>query len=281
VTEAAAPFSLLLPVYRGDSAAHFAKAFSSSVGEQTRPPAEVVVVRDGPVRSDLSRALAESVAASPVPVRVLALEENVGLARALTRGLRECAHDIVARMDADDISLPTRFEAQLPLLESGRDLVGTGMYEFDQVSRIVGRRTPPVDEDEIRAVARFRDPFNHPTVVYRRSAVLAAGGYRDLRLMEDYWLFARMIQAGARVANVPDPLLMYRVDGGSYARRGGTELFRSEVALQRRFRRDGFTSRGQMARNLLIRGGYRFVPLRLRKAVYRRALVTGPDQADG
>ena len=109
------------------------------------------------------------------------------------------------------------------MIESGFDLVGTGMFEFDEGGRILGKRTPPTDEADIKATARFHDPFNHPTVVYRRSAVARAGGYRELALMEDYWLFARMILTGAEVANIADPLLMYRVDAGAYSRRGRLE----------------------------------------------------------
>ena len=102
---------------------------------------------------------------------------------------------------------------------------------------VVGTRTPPTDPDEIRRVVRFRDPFNHPTVVYRRSAVLAAGGYSEMALLEDYLLFTRMVAGGAVPANLAEPLVHYRVGEGAYARRGGTRLLRSELALQRRFRR--------------------------------------------
>ncbi len=79
-------------------------------------------------------------------------------------------------------------------------------------------------------MARFRDPFNHPTVVYRRRAVVAAGGYQHLNKMEDYWLFVRMIQDGARVANLAEPLVLYRVGAGAYQRRGGTAMLRTELA---------------------------------------------------
>ncbi|RXZ87611.1 glycosyltransferase [Agromyces atrinae] len=269
-------FSLLLPVYRADDAAHFLKAFTSSVGEQSRRPDEVVLVQDGPVEAELADALASVVASSPVPVVHHVIAENIGLARALSIGLELCSHDIVARMDADDISLPSRFELQLPLVESGLDLVGTGMYEFlDEVGSIVGRRVPRTEQHEIVSYARFHDPFSHPTVVYRRSAVKHAGGYEPLGLMEDYWLFARMIHAGARVGNVADPLVMYRVGAGAYARRGGREQWKSERALQRAFRRIGFTTRRQYVRNIVVRGVYRFIPEPIRKVAYRTFIAGG------
>lgn len=266
-------FSLLLPVYAGDKAAYFTKAFASTVVDQTRRPSDVVIVQDGPIGTELAAAVAAATAASPVPVNHLRLAENVGLARALESGLLQCAHDIVARMDADDISLPDRFAKQLSVIDDGFDLVGTGMLEFDEAGRVLGKRIPPTDPHDIKTTARFHDPFNHPTVVYRRSVVALAGGYKDLPLMEDYWLFARMIQAGARVANLADPLVMYRVDAGAYGRRGGWTLFRSEVALQRSLLADAFVTRRQFVRNVLVRGGYRFVPVRIRQLAYRRFIV--------
>ncbi|WP_254185157.1 glycosyltransferase [Nocardioides panacis] len=268
------PFSLLLAVYGGDDAGFLAHAFTSSVQEQTRRPDQVVLVQDGPVPDLLAGTIADLVAGSPVPVHHLVIEENLGLGPALDRGLSACDHEIVARMDADDVSVPTRFEKQLPVVEAGADIVGSGLLEFGTgIDDVVGRRTPPTDPDEIRRAIRFRDPFNHPTVVYRRSAVQAAGGYTDMALMEDYLLFARMVDAGARPANLAEPLVCYRVGAGAYARRGGRELLRSELAVQRRFRQLGITTRGQYLRNVVVRGGYRLVPEVLRKLAYRALIA--------
>ena len=267
-------FSLLLPTYLRDVPDHLIRAFHSSVQEQSRPPSEVVVVRDGPLPQALSSTLQTLAATSPVPVVRVDLDHNVGLGQALNLGLAACSYDVVARMDADDVSLPARFAVQLPLIESGLDLVGSALYEFESSEHeVVGVRTPPIEASEIRRWSRFADPFNHPTVVYRRSAVLAAGGYLDLPLMEDYWLFARMIANGAAVANVEEPLVKYRIGEGAYQRRGGWELLRSEVALQRRFRESGFVSSPQFVRNLVVRGGYRLVPEVVRRSAYRRTIA--------
>ncbi|SDQ10026.1 glycosyltransferase [Quadrisphaera sp. DSM 44207] len=270
-------FSLLLPVYAGDRAAFLERAFTSAVREQTRRPAEVVVVRDGPVPAELADRLADLVAASPVPVTVLPLVRNRGLALALEAGLAACRHDVVARMDADDVSAPHRFAVQLPVVEAGADVVGSALVEFaHDETEVLAVRTPPLTHEAIAARARFHSPFNHPTVVYRRSAVARAGGYRELPLLEDYWLFARMIASGARTANVAEPLVRYRVGAGSYARRGGLRLLRSEVALQRHLHEEGFTTGAQFVRNLVVRGGYRAVPVGLRRLAYRAVFTRGP-----
>ncbi|MFC0682045.1 glycosyltransferase [Lysobacter korlensis] len=273
-------FSLLLPYYRRDDPAFFLRAFRSTVTDQTLKPAQVVLVQDGEVPDALATVVDESAAGSPVPVDIVRLPTNRGLATALEEGLRACRFEVVARMDADDISLPHRFERQLPMLASGLDLVGAGMLEFeDEVGKVVGRRVPPVGQESIAKYARFHDPFNHPTVVYRKQAVAAAGGYRDLGLMEDYYLFARMIHSGAKVGNVAEPLVMYRVSSGAYARRGGLNQLKAELMLQRAFRRSRFTTRSQFARNIAVRGGYRLVPETLRRVAYR-SLIARPPRTD-
>ena len=278
VRQVSTPFSLLLPVYAGDQPRQLEDAFSSSVEHQLLPPTEVVLVQDGAIEPEMASCLSRLEATSPVPVRRLRLSRNVGLAAALQCGISACSHDVIARMDADDVSLPHRFAVQLPLIEEGLDLVGSAMTEFGEgAPRGDVRRTPPLDPGSIARTARWRSPFNHPTVVYRRQAVLEAGGYRDLPLMEDYWLFVRMIQGGARVANIADPLVKYRVDAGSYDRRGGQRPLRSEVAFQLRVRSEGLTTRAEMVRNLAVRGGYRLVPTELRQQLYRSRFTTCGD----
>ena len=269
------PFSLLMSVYDGDHPDFLRRAFSSSVVDQERRPSEVVLVQDGPLRPALAAAVDEVCATSPVPVVRVALSSNGGLAKALEAGLAVCSHEVVARMDADDISTPDRFARQLPEIEAGADLVGAALLEAGRDEHdVVGRRTPPVSQQVIARTARLHDPFNHPTVVYRRSAVARAGGYEDLPLMEDYWLFARMIAAGAKVSNCPEPLLLYRVGAGAYSRRGGLRLLRAELALQHSFLRSGFVTPREYARNVAVRGLYRLVPSTVRRPAYRLIVAT-------
>jgi glycosyltransferase involved in cell wall biosynthesis len=278
------PFSLLVPVYDGDRPDHLRRALRSAVDDQTLRPNQVVIVRDGPVRDELAECLDEFARRSPVPVTVVPLPHNGGLGPALDQGLAASWYDVIARMDADDVAMPHRFEVELPLMEHA-DIVGAGLLEFvEDTDHIVGQRTPPTDPGQIQRYARMHDPFNHPTVVYRRRAVLAAGGYGDLPLMEDYALFARMLADGARAVNVAEPLVFYRVGAQAYKRRGGAELLRSELRLQREFRRLGFTSPAEYVRNVLVRGGYRLIPWWCRRAVYKPIVARytdrlGPDTA--
>lgn len=178
---APAEFSVLLPVYAGDDVAKFRRALDSVTVQQSRPPAEVVIVRDGPVSPEIETLLREVESSLP-GAKVLRLEQATGLAQALDAGLAACSNELVARMDADDISLAERFERQLPYLEAGYDIVGSAIEEIgEDESRVLAYRPVPLDEREILDSSGFRSPFHHPSVVYRKSAVLRAGGYGETR----------------------------------------------------------------------------------------------------
>lgn len=267
-------FSLLLPVYKGDSAEHFSKSFLTSTAQQSLPPTEVVLVQDGSVSHQLALAISDAIDSSAIPVKLVKLEKNSGLATALNMGIEEAAYEIIARMDADDISNFDRFEKQIPLLASDYDLVGSAISEFeDNESNTLAVRPVAVTMSDISERAKFRSPFNHPTVVYRKSAVIAAGGYQPMGTMEDYWLWVRMLKNGARVTNINEPLVKYRLGSGAYQRRGGKNQWQSEIAIQKAMLEIGFISKGVYLRNILLRGLYRFVPTPLRKIIYRKAFT--------
>nr|WP_223875395.1 glycosyltransferase [Nanchangia anserum] len=253
----------MLPVYAGDRAPFLAQALESVTTAQTRTPDQVVIIVDGPVGADI-----EAVLAARDDIDVVRLSDNRGLTDALNEGLRHCRYDIVARQDADDISAPDRFAVQIPLAASGIDLVGSDIVEFDAAGEGPVRSLPVAEADIVRALP-LRDPFAHPAVVYSRAAVAAVGGYDGPAGMEDYWLFARMVAAGCSCVNVPRPLVSYRVDAGAYARRGGWDLFVTECRLQVRLYNLGVTGGLTMARNIVVRGLYRFVPPSLRRCLYR------------
>lgn len=269
-------FSLLLPVYAKDRPDFVRLAFESSVQQQTLRPAEVVIVQDGHVPDALAVELTRLAVTSPVPVEVVILPENRGLTAALNAGLRACRYPVVARMDADDVSLPERFERQWSLIEEGYDLVGTGMVEFEQDPEASGAvRVPPVGSARIRAHARTHNPFNHPTMMYRASAVARVGGYQPFGRMEDYWLGVRLIAGGARVENISDPLVKYRVGAGAFTRRGGWAEARTEWRLQGAMRRMGFVTNWQYLRNMAVKGTYRLMPAWLKRMLFRRFVAGG------
>lgn len=265
-----APFTVLMPLWRGDAPDRFARAVASATREQTLPPDLLLVVVDGPVPAGLEEVLGRIEQGAYGPAQVLRCAEHRGLAPVLQDGLLAARTELVARADADDLCRPERFARQIPLM-ADLDLLGSAMREFSD------RRPPglgplrrrPLTHEAIRAYLPFHSPFHHPTVVLRREAALAAGGYRVLDHLEDYWLWERMILAGARTANLPEVLVDYRVDAQLFSRRGGWRMFASDLRLQRILCEDRVTTPAQMLANIARRGAYRFAPGWLRRAGYR------------
>jgi hypothetical protein len=149
--------------------------------------------------------------------------------------------------------------------------VGAAMLEFEgEESDVVGVRRLPATHEELLRYARTRNPINQPTVMLRRSAVLAAGNYRSLGQVEDYELWARMLGGGARLANITEPLVLFRSGRGMYARRGGLRHLPSEWELQRRLQEYGLIGPLRRAMNLVVRLGFRLLPAPLLRIVYGR-----------
>src|SRR5258708_22806919 len=137
------PFSLLVPVYNGDRPDYLRRAFRSAVHEQAVRTDQAIIVGDGPVGAELAECLDELCATSPVPVTFVPLPRNGGLGPALDRGLAASEHDVIARMDADDVAMPHRFEVELPLIADA-DIVGSGALEVSgDADESVRQRVPP------------------------------------------------------------------------------------------------------------------------------------------
>ena len=228
-------FSVAMSVYRNDNAKHFDRALESITTLQTVKPSEIVLVVDGPIDDELNRVIEKYELLYPI-FKVMRLEKNGGLGNALKLAVENAGYEIIARMDSDDISLPTRFEQQLPYFEkdSSVDIVGGDISEFiGEENHIVAYRKVPTTDSEIKSYMKQRCPFNHMSVMYKKSAVLKAGGYLDLFWNEDYYLWVRMQLAGAEFANTGTVLVNVRTGADMYARRGGWKYFKSERRLQR------------------------------------------------
>ena len=254
-------FSVVMSVYRGDKPQFFRQAMDSITVDQSLQPAEIVLVVDGPVSGLIDDMIAHykswySDPAEPCYLNVIRLEENKGLGNALKLGVEAARYDYVARMDSDDISLPYRFERQAEFLaqNSDVDIVGGYISEFiDSPENIVGRRVVPETNEQIYDYIKSRCPFNHMSVMFRKSAVQAVGGYIDWHYNEDYYLWVRMALSGCKFANLPLSSVNVRVGADMYARRGGYKYFKSEADLQRFMYRKGMISLYRLWYNVLLR----------------------------
>lgn len=187
------------------------------------PTDDFVIVCDGPLTAQLDQVLEEMMTRYPGAIHPVRLEKNMGIGYAAQVGLEACRHELVAKMDADDIAVPNRFEMQLKEFASDEALAVCGGYieEFSQEpDEPFARREVPLSAEEIRKFGRRRMPFNNVTVMYRRSRVIEVGGYAPLRRNEDYDLFSRLLVSGAKTKNIPQVLVKVRVDAAAYRRRG-------------------------------------------------------------
>ncbi|WZB69647.1 glycosyltransferase [Achromobacter xylosoxidans] len=263
-------YSVLMAVYAGEQPQYLAQALASLCA--CRPEVlEVVLVEDGPLTPGL-REVIEGFRGR-LPLRSVALPSNQGLGPALNVGLRACTKPWIARFDTDDLVEPHRFERQIGWLQAHLqvDICGGWIREFDadhDAEKGWLRRVPETHE-HIKAYARQRNPFNHMTVMFRGRVALAAGGYGNEPMYEDYALWVRMLQNGAVAANLPEVLVRARAGQGMLARRGGWKYVASEWAMQRTFLRSGFIGPLRFAANLAIRLPVRLAPNKLRGIFYR------------
>ena len=226
-------FSVSMCVYGGDNAEWFEIAVNSILN-QTVVPNEVVLVVDGPVPSELNKIIIQY-ESNPL-FKVIRFEKNQGHGTARRAGLQACQYNIVALMDADDISVSDRFEKQLSKFQSDNylDIVGGNISEFiDDIDNVVGIRKVPQSDREIKLYIKKRCPMNQMTVMFKKSSVESVGGYKDWFCNEDYYLWVRMVLANQTFANVPDILVNVRVGKDMYQRRGGLKYFKSEAKLQK------------------------------------------------
>ena len=228
-------FSVSMCVYGGDDPAFFDAALRSVV-EQTVLPSEIVLVVDGPIPASIETVIdSYRTKLTGIVFQVVYLERNMGHGEARRICFGHCSHDLIALMDADDLSVPTRFEKQLRYMAEHPETAVVGGYIHEFVGKpehCVGKRIVPLNDADIKQYMQKRCPMNQVTVLFRKEDVAAVGGYIDWYCEEDYYLWLRLALAGKRFGNVDENLVNVRVGEEMYQRRGGLRYFQSEAKLQ-------------------------------------------------
>lgn len=270
------PFSVLIAVYEKETPLFLEEALKSVI-DQKLPPDEIVLVKDGPLTIELDSIIEKFRVAHPYFINIVELKQNSGLGIALARGLLMCKHDWVARMDSDDISMEERFTKQLDFIKNHPeyDVVGSNIFEFGDNLNYANtiRKVPEMDE-QIKSMAKFRNPINHMTIMFRKKSVLMAGNYQDKRYFEDYDLWVRMIQQGYRFFNIQESLLKVRTGNYMIQKRHGLAYARLEFNFFSGLYKSGFLSFQNFLLISILRIPLRLMPKNILSLVYSKFLRT-------
>lgn len=242
-------FSVLMACYKNTKIDEL-KAAVDSILCQLEKKDEFVIVADGPLMEEVLHYLEHHGA-----LKVIYLKKNVGLARALNDGLKECSRDYILRMDADDVSHPNRVELMRQyLLDNEIDVLGGYIQEFNDSDDLSTVRIVPETHENILAKLKMYSPMNHVTVAICRSLLSRIGGYPDFPFIEDYALWQKLIQVeGVKFRNIPQVLVYVRSDQSQFMRRRGIRYFMSECRLATQMSRDGQLNKLEFLLFVMIR----------------------------
>lgn len=267
-------YSVLMSIYYKENAEWFDKSIKSMF-DQTIKPSEFVLVEDGKLTDELYGVVDKYKNEYPEIFKVIEIKENGGLGPALKKGIEECSNEFVARMDSDDYCLPERIEKEFEIFEKDPELglVGTNVSEFiDNTDNVICNVILPETNEEIVKFSKKRCPFRHPSILYKKSAVLKAGNYREYYLCEDYDMWLRMIRSGCKCYNVQEILTYMRIGEDFYKRRGGHKYFKSIKRFKKEQLENGYFTKMEYLKTIVPHAIVCYMPNGLRDFVYKKLL---------
>lgn len=262
-------YSVLMSLYKKEKPEYLRIALDSML-KQTIEPDEIVLVEDGPLTDELYEVLSDY----PMLHRIRN-EKNLGLGLALNVGLKQCRNELVARMDTDDCSKPNRCEKQLArfLEKPYLAIVGSHIDEFSgEVSNVISQRIVPTTSEDIYKFSKKRSAFNHPAVMYSKTAVLENNGYSDLKRNQDVDLFGRMQFEGYKAENIDEALLLFRSSDELAKRRKSWQNTWSYIATIRKFWKMGYSSFSDYAIVAIAQTGMYLMPVKMQNYIYKKFL---------
>lgn len=262
--------SVLISVYYKTNEEYLHRALLSVWDEQTYKPSEIVLVQDGPVGESIVEVLEQWQKRLGKQFKWIKQEKNLGLAKSLNHGLSYCSHELIARMDDDDISLPQRLKLQYRYMMSHKEIgvLGGQVEERDSDLQMkISQRVVPVNHLQIVKFSKTRSPINHPSVIFRKSIVGELGGYPEV-YPEDYALWGKLICNGVLFHNLPQKLVIMRTEDALIYRRG-FKFFLGETKVLFYLYRLGLLNFLELFVQLVIRLIVRSSPAFLKKEFYK------------
>ncbi len=226
--------SVVINVYINDDPLAFKRAMESIINQSYKPK-EIIVVEDGPLTEGHYKVLQELNFIN-IKYKSIKLEKNAGRGIARGEGVKAAECELIAIMDSDDICMPQRFEKQVNIFESNPlvDVCGGRLDELvNTPDSIESSRIMPQSDNEIKKILKKRNPINHVTVMMKKNKVLQAGNYLPGYIDEDYYLMCRLYLCGAQFFNLSDTLVKANIGNGMINRRGGYDLFKSQLLFNK------------------------------------------------
>jgi len=269
-------YSVLMSVYGKDRPEYLSAAIDSIL-RQTWKARDIVLVCDGP----LPNALNQVIAKYEEHLTVVKLSENRGLGAALAKGLPYCECEWIARMDSDDIAAADRCERQMEFVKKHGEIdalsgtiaefEGDYLTEEEAKTHVAALKSVPQTHEEVARYIKYRNPLNHPCVMFKKSSVQKAGGYMPCPLFEDYDLWVRMFLNHCRFSNLSETVLYMRVNG-MHQRRGGIRYVKPIAAFWTKMYRRKMISFGGYLGTMTARIAVSLLPNRIRKNIYDKKL---------
>lgn len=209
--------SVIMSTYKEDE--KLLRESIESILNQTYKDFEYIIILDYP-DNDVHKRVIEEYAIKDDRIHFYINEKNMGLTDSLNRGLSLCHGEYIARMDADDISLPDRLERQMEYLEKNHyDLIG-GITEMinENGSLLYSIKSVPTDPKKINKALRYSQCIAHPTWLGKKEVFEKNAGYRHMPLCEDYDFTLRAVLNGFVISNLNEPVLKYRMTSNSISR---------------------------------------------------------------
>ena len=267
-------FSVVLPIYRGDDAYLLTLAVTSLMGQSIQPN-EIILVIDGYILPDIDSFISKIEKDSEL-FTVIRLAHNVGAGPARHIGIQNSSHQLIALMDADDFAFPYRFERQLEVFANmDVDVVGGLIVEAGggSLEHIKVRKVPQLHH-EILKFAKWRQPVNNVTTMFKKEIYFRAGGFRSRPFFEDWDLWTRALMSGGRFHNIQEPLVRVTAGAALVQRRRGADYRKSEIEFLKSLRSSGFINTTTFLVSMLIRTMVRYLPSRFVGFIYQNLLRT-------
>lgn len=267
-------YSVLMSVYYKENAKWFEESIQSMF-MQTIQPKEFVLVEDGKLTEELENVVKKYKKKYPKIMKVVKLDENVGLGPALQRGVKECSCEYIARMDSDDYSVPNRIEKEFEIFEkdSTIGMVGSNVSEFiDNIQNVICNVVLPEKNEDIIKFSKKRNPFRHPSIMFKKSEVIKAGNYREYYLCEDYDMWLRMIRSNCKCYNIQENLVYMRISDDFYKRRGGIKYLKSINKFKKEQMSVGYFTKMEYLKSIIPHAIVCLMPNFMRDLIYKKLL---------